>query len=282
MSMTWKITGFADEISGDLQQQIDGLRKLNMHYVEMRGVDGGNLIFHSDEKVKEIRKRLEDADIRLSACGSPLGKIDIREPFEPHLEQLRRAIDVAHEMGTRNIRMFSFYVAAEKRQAFRSEVMDRMGRMVRCAEEMDALLLHENEKGIWGEMAPECLELMKCFHGAHFSAIFDFANYVQAGQDTLEAYEMLRPYISYIHVKDAMKADGRVVPAGMGDGHVTEILADLKRNGFDGFLSIEPHLSRFDGFELLEKNGMSFAKDSAPLEGFEAFALAHRALLRLL
>ncbi len=282
MNNSWKITGFADEISGDLQQQIDGLRQLDMHYVEMRGVDGNNLIFHSDEKVREIRKRLDDADIHLSACGSPLGKIDIRDPFEPHLEQLRRAIDVAHAMGTRNIRMFSFYVDAAERQTYRSEVLDRMGRMVRCAEEMDALLLHENEKGIWGEMAPECLELMKNFHGDHFSAIFDFANFVQAGQDTLEAYEMLSPYIAYIHVKDAMKADGSVVPAGMGDGHVAEILGDLKKKGFSGFLSIEPHLGRFDGFELLERNGMSFAKDAAPLEGFDAFALAHRALLRLL
>ena len=282
MNTRWKITGFADEISGDLQQQIDGLQKLDMHYVEMRGVDGSNLIFHTDEKVREIRKRLDDAGIHLSACGSPLGKIDIRDPFEPHLEQLRRAIDVAHAMGTRNIRMFSFYVEAGERQAFRPEVLDRMGRMVRCAEEMDALLLHENEKGIWGELAPECLELMKTFYGDHFHAIFDFANFVQAGQDTLEAYEMLKPYITYIHVKDAMKADGRVVPAGMGDGHVAEILDDLKRNHFDGFLSIEPHLGRFDGFELLEKNGISLAENTAPLEGFDAFALAHRALLRLL
>ena len=282
MSERWKITGFADEISGDLRRQIEGLQQLGMRYVEMRGVDGDNLIYHSDTKVKEIRRRLDDAGIGLSACGSPLGKIDIRDPFEPHLEQLKRAIDVAHGMGTRNIRMFSFYVPAVQRREAQNAVFDRLGRMIRCAEERDAVLLHENEKGIYGEMAAECRQLMECFYGDHFQAIFDFANFVQAGQDTLEAYAQLKPYIAYIHVKDALAGDGRVVPAGMGDGHVAEILRSLITDGFDGFLSIEPHLGRFDGFELLERNGVSIARDAPPLEGFDAFALAHRALMRIL
>lgn len=282
MSQPWKITGFADEISNDLQEQIDGLRKLDMHYVEMRGVDGNNLIYHTDEKVREIRKRLDDAGISLSACGSPLGKIGITDPFEPHLEQLKRAIDVAHAMGIRTIRMFSFYVPAEKRKEYQAEVFERIGRMVRCAEAHDGVLLHENEKGIYGEMAPECLELMKAFYGDHFKAIFDFANFVQAGQNTLEAYEMLKPYIEYIHIKDAVAETGNVVPAGMGDGHVAEILSGLRASGFNGFLSIEPHLGHFSGFELLEKNGISIAKDTKPLEGFDAFALAHQSLMHVL
>ena len=282
MNKQWKITGFADEMSDDLQRQIDGLRSLGMSYVEMRGVDGNNLIYHSDEKVREIKKRLDDAGIALSACGSPLGKIDISDPFGPHLEALRRAIDVAHRMGTKQIRMFSFYVPAAERKAHQAAVFHRMEKMIRCAEENDAVLLHENEKGIYGEMAAECLELMRAFSGDHFRAIFDFANFVQAGQDTLEAYEMLKPYIAYIHVKDALAENGAVVPAGMGDGHVAEILKKLSAAGFDGFLSIEPHLVHFAGFDLLERNGISISKDTPPLEGFEAFALAHRALMRIL
>jgi len=190
MKKQWRISGFADEISDSLEEQINGLHRLNMSWVEMRGVDGRNLIDHSDEKVSEIKKRLDDAGISLSACGSPLGKIDIGDPFEPHLERLKRAIDVAHKMGTDNIRIFSFFVPAKERPARKAEVLDRMGRMVRCAEENGAVLLHENEKEIYGEMAPECLELMKAFYGDHFKAVFDFANFVQAGQETLDAYRM--------------------------------------------------------------------------------------------
>lgn len=282
MNRQYKISGFADEISGDLTEQIESLRKLDMHYIEMRGVDGNNLIFHPDSKVAEIKARLDDAGIALSACGSPLGKIGITDPFEPHLEQLKRAIDVAHRMGTKNIRMFSFYIPDGQNETYRSAVFDRMGQMVRCAEENDAVLLHENEKGIYGEKAEGCRQLMEAFGGDHFRAIFDFANFVQAGQDTLKAYELLKPYIAYIHVKDALAENGAVVPAGMGDGHVPEILGDLFDGGFDGFLSIEPHLWHFQGFELLEKNGISIPENTASLEGFDAFALAHRALMSVL
>ena len=282
MKKQWRISGFADEISDSLEEQINGLHRLNMSWVEMRGVDGRNLIDHSDEKVSEIKKRLDDAGISLSACGSPLGKIDIDDPFEPHLERLKRAIDVAHKMGTDNIRIFSFFVPAKERPARKAEVFDRMGRMVRCAEENGAVLLHENEKEIYGEMAPECLELMKAFYGDHFKAVFDFANFVQAGQETLDAYRMLQPYIAYVHVKDALAENGNVVPAGMGDGHVAEILDRLSDAGYDGFLSIEPHLAHFAGFALLEKNGISISKDASPLEGFDAFAMAHQALMKIL
>ena len=282
MDNQWKITGFADEISNDLQKQIDGLQKLGMHFVEMRGVDGKNLIYHTDEKVREIKKRTDDAGIALSACGTPLGKIDIGDPFAPHMEELKRAADVAHAMGTDNIRMFSFYVPAEDRKKHRNIVFERMGQMVRCAEENDVVLLHENEKGIYGEMAAECLELMETFHGDHYKAVFDFANFVQAGQDTLEAYDLLKPYIAYIHIKDAVAGTGNVVPAGMGDGHVAEILKKLRDSGYDGFLSIEPHLGRFSGFDLLEKNGISIPADTEALEGFDAFALAYRSLMQVL
>ena len=83
------ITGFADEIAQDLDTQIDGLKKLGMGYVEMRGVDGDNLIFHSNDKIKEIKAKLDDAGIKLSALGSPLGKIGIKDSLSHILKPLR-------------------------------------------------------------------------------------------------------------------------------------------------------------------------------------------------
>ncbi len=280
-----KITGFADEMTPDLTGQIEGLQKLGMHYVEMRGVDGDNLIYHTDEKVKEIKKRLDDAGIRLSALGSPLGKIGITDDFAPHFEAFKRACEIAHRMETRNIRMFSFYMPDEKPETLvknREEVMDRLGRFADYAKQADVVLLHENEKGIYGEMAKECLDLMQTLGSDHFKAIFDFANFVQAKQDTLEAYEMLKDYIVYIHVKDALWENGKVVPAGYGDGHVKEILGKLFANGFDGFLSLEPHLFNFTGLQELEKDSArTKVETDQPLSGFECFSLAHASLLKL-
>ncbi|WP_026653881.1 sugar phosphate isomerase/epimerase family protein [Butyrivibrio proteoclasticus] len=283
MSKNYKLTGFADEISNNLQEQISGIRGLSMNHIEMRGVDGDNLIFHTDDKVKEIKKRLDDAGITLSALGSPLGKIGITDSFEKHFEEFKRATEIAHMMETPNIRMFSFYVPEDKHAEYKGEVFDRLGRFADYAKSNDVVLLHENEKGIYGDKAAECREIMDEFYGEHFKAIFDFANFVQCGQDTLEAYDLLKDFIVYVHVKDALKKDGSVVPAGLGDGNVAEILGKLFDKGFDGFLSLEPHLFDFVGFADLEQAAVSIKTgEGKKLTGLEAFTLAHSALLKIL
>ena len=283
MDKHYTITGFADEISPDLNEQIKGITGLNIHHIEMRGVDGDNLIFHNDIKVKEIKKRLDDAGISLSALGSPLGKIQITDSFDKHFDEFKRAVEIAHMMETPNIRMFSFYIPDGQNNKYKDEVFDRLGKFVDYAKTNDVVLLHENEKDIYGEKAPECLELMKEFFGDHFKCIFDFANFVQVGQDTLEAYEMLKDYIVYIHVKDALLKDGSVVPVGMGDGNVAAILRKLFESGFSGFLSLEPHLFDFVGFAKLEQNQLSLNnKEGTKLSGIEAFTLAHSALIKVL
>lgn len=282
--MKAKITGFADEIDQALLTQVEALKGLGMSFVEMRGVDGNNLIYHTDEKVKEIKSILDANGIRLSALGSPLGKIGITDAFEPHFEEFKRAVEIAHMMECPNIRMFSFYLPKDGKAAdYEGEVLNRLGQFVDYAKANEAVLLHENEKGIYGELAPECLKLMETFYGDHFKAIFDFANFVQCKQDTLQAYELLKKYIAYIHVKDAKWTDGRVVPAGYGDGNVAAILKDLYASGFDGYLSLEPHLFNFAGFDDLEQDGKSMEHaDRRILTGLEAFTLAHSSLLKLL
>ncbi len=182
-------------------------------------------------------------------------------------------------METPYIRMFSFYPPHEKNEEF-----ERLGKFADYAKANDICLLHENEKDIYGEKAKECKEIMDTFGGKHFRAIFDFANFVQAGQDTLEAYELLKDHIEYIHVKDAIKGSGKVVPAGFGDGNVKEILTKLFADGFKGFLSIEPHLFDFDGFAGLERSGVKLPayEEGKKLTGFEAFKLAHDSLTDLL
>ena len=272
------LTGFADEIAASLDTQMQVLEKLHMNYIEMRGVDGRNFVEYSAAEAKEIRKRLEDRGFALSAVGSPIGKIGITEDFAPHMELFKHTVELAHIMETPNIRMFSFYVPKENAAVYKGQVMERLGQFVDYAAAGGIVLLHENEKEIYGEMAEGCLEILKCFAGEHFKAVFDFANFVQAGQDTLEAYELLKPYIAYIHVKDAIFKDGSVVPAGYGDGNVKEILKCLKADGYSGYLSLEPHLSDFTGFSSLEKDG----KIGKKLSGEEAFTLAHDALVKIL
>ena len=273
------VSCFADEIDVSVDKQIALLQELGIGWIEFRSGDGKGVADYTEKEAEMLMSRLSANGIRISAVGSPIGKIDITQDFEPHFETYRHIVELAGILDTSFIRMFSFFMPeGEEPDKFRDEVMRRMDLMVEYAAGRNVVLLHENEKGIYGDNAARCLDLMKLFYGDHFRCTFDFANFVQCGQDTMEAYEMLRPYISYIHVKDAMRESGDVVPAGTGDGNVAEILNRLDEKGYAGFLSLEPHLADFAGLKSLEKE----VKERGRTDGEEAFCTAYRALEKLL
>lgn len=273
------VSCFADEIDVSVDKQIALLQELGIGWIEFRSRDGKGVADYTEKEAEMLMSRLSANGIRISAVGSPIGKIDITQDFEPHFETYRHIVELAGILDTSFIRMFSFFMPeGEEPDKFRDEVMRRTDRMVEYAAGRNVVLLHENEKGIYGDNAARCLDLMKLFYGDHFRCTFDFANFVQCGQDTLEAYEMLRPYISYIHVKDALRENGDVVPAGTGDGNVAEILNRLDEKGYAGFLSLEPHLADFAGLKSLEKE----VKERGRTDGEEAFCTAYRALEKLL
>ena len=273
------VSCFADEIDVSVDKQIALLQELGIGWIEFRSGDGKGVADYTEKEAEMLMSRLSANGIRISAVGSPIGKIDITQDFEPHFETYRHIVELAGILDTSFIRMFSFFMPeGEEPDKFRDEVMRRMDRMVEYAAGRNVVLLHENEKGIYGDSAARCLDLMKLFYGDQFRCTFDFANFVQCGQDTMEAYEMLRPYISYIHVKDAMRESGDVVPAGTGDGNVAEILNRLDKEGYAGFLSLEPHLADFAGLKSLEKE----VKERGRTDGEEAFCTAYRALEKLL
>ena len=253
------ISCFADEISVSLDRQIQVLNELGIKFVEFRSADGTGVADFTDEQAKEAKKRLDAAGIRVSAVGSPIGKIGINDDFEEHMKKLGRIERIADIFETPYIRMFSFYMPEHlDPKDSRDEVMRRMECMVKEAQKNHLVLLHENEKGIYGDNAARCLDLMKEFYGDHFKATFDFANFIQCGQNTLEAYEMLKPYIEYVHVKD--------------------IFEKLDASGYKGYLSLEPHLANFAGLANLEKDAAVRAENDTE----KAFCVAYRALEGLL
>ena len=272
---------FADEASSALEGQVAALLRNGMQGLEIRTVDGQNVSDISLAKARQIRSRLEGDGLRVWSVGSPIGKIDIvRDDFAAHMDKLRHTLDVARELGVGNLRMFSFYLPEGANPAdYRDEVMERLGRMVEAAQGSGVRLCHENEKGIYGDVAVRCLDIHRSV--PELAGIFDPANFVQCGQDTAEAWAMLKPYIFYMHVKDAT-ADGNVVPAGHGIGHVAEILGDFLASGGTA-LTLEPHLKVFDGLSALERGGGqdSVGRYVYPSNdaAFDAAAAALRALL---
>lgn len=253
------LTGFADEISPDLKVQLDVFESLGIKYVELRGVWDKNVLALSDSEVETIKAEMDKRGIGVSAIGSPIGKIKIDDPFEPHVEDFRRALKVAEFFGCEYIRMFSFYVPAGQADAYRDQVMERLAALLEEAKGHPVVMLHENESDIYGDIPRRCLDIMETFASAQLRTTFDPANYVMNDVHPFtDGYDMLKDYIDYLHVKDGLMADKSVVPAGQGDGQIRELLRALESRGFAGFASLEPHLAHsgamrgFSGPELFK------------------------------
>ncbi len=275
-----KISGFSDEISDDIKTQFEVLNKLGIKYFEVRGVNGKNVSELDEDEVKSLKAEMEKYGIQVSSIGSPIGKIKLTDDFNEHFEMFKNIVKTAKALGTKYIRVFSFYHdGGEWSERERETVLERLRKMAEYANEEDVVLLHENEKEIYGDTAERCLDLMKELYCDNFKAVFDPANFVQCGQDTKEAYDMLGKYIEYMHIKDAKFADGAVTPSGYGDGNVEYILKKIFDGGYCGFLSLEPHLGNFTGFAALENSDVE--KDLQPgCEG--TFTLAFNALNKIL
>ncbi len=160
---------------------------------------------------------------------------------------------------------------------YEKEVLSRLGQFVRAAQGSGITLLHENEKRIYGDLAGRCLQIAKEFEGEIYLT-FDPSNFVQCGQNTIEAFDMLRPYVRYLHLKDSLNPAEHVLPGnlpdkrvnlhrpiGQGDGNFRYILQALHEDGYSGYASLEPHL----------KNG----SDTPPEELFKIAACAARTLI---
>jgi len=251
--MTVTLSGFADEISADLDAQLAVLAAESISHLEVRSVWSTNVADLDDRQLARIQRRLEESGVQVSAIGSPIGKIDIDAPFEPELERLRRIADIAGQLGTGLVRVFSFFIPAEHDpEQHRARVIDQMGALAALAADRGLVLAHENEKKIYGDRPERCADIIASVGSPALGATFDAANFVQCGvRPHSDAYQLIRPYLVYVQVKDALMATGEVVPAGHGDGQVRETLAALRDSGFDGYVSLEPHLATagtFGGF----------------------------------
>ena len=248
------IYAFADEASPMIDVQILAMQRNHLQGLEIRAVDGENVSSITTGKAQEVFRKISGAGLKVWSIGSPIGKIDIeKDDFVKHLDVLKHTVDIAREMQCKNIRMFSFYLPHDKApEIFKNEVMDRLHQMAEAVQGSGVTLCHENEKGIYGDNAARCAEILA--EVPELAGVFDPANFVQCGQDTIKAWKLLKDRIKYLHIKDAMFADGSVVPAGKGGGNVPFIVQEyLAMGGTD--MTVEPHLKVFGGLNALERKG---------------------------
>ncbi len=247
---TWTLSGFGDEIDPDPNVQAAVLTALGASHIEVRSAWGVNVVDLDDDQLARLAGLLRDRSMVVSAVASPIGKVDVSLDPEHEVLRLRRVIRVARALGTGNIRIFSFFRAAGRPVSeIRDDVMVRMRLLADEAEHADVVLLHENEKAIYGDVPERILDVVETVGSDALRLAWDNANFVQVGVRPFDdGFAMLRPYLDYLQVKDARAATGEVVPAGEGDGQLRETLTALRDDGYRGFASLEPHLD--EAFEL--------------------------------
>jgi sugar phosphate isomerase/epimerase len=249
----WTLSGFIDEISDDFSEQCKVAAGLGLRYVEVRSAWGTNVLDLDDTQLATVREALAEYGLQASSIGSPIGKISIDDEFPPHLERMRHAVEVAKTLEAPYIRLFSFFIPeGTDPDSWRDEVLTRMSALAEAAADSDVILVHENEKEIYGDIPRRCLDIVTSVSSPKLQLAWDPANFVQVGvRPFTDGYAMLRPHVDYIQIKDALLADGTVVVAGAGDGEVPETVRALRADGFDGFFSLEPHLGEYTAYGAL-------------------------------
>lgn len=282
------ISGFSDEISTQFDEQLKVVTDLGMNYISLRAADGKGIAEYTIDEVKtSIIPRLNDAGVKVSSLGSPIGKVEIEdeEGFQKQLQQLETLCEICHLLDCRYIRMFSFYIPKGKNaDDYREVVLDKLKQFVKIAEKHNVVLIHENEKDIYGDVARRCKDILDTIQSDCFKAAFDYANFVQCDEDTAQCWETLKDKVAYIHIKDAVYGKGENVLCGTGDGKIPQLLKQaICQESYQGFLTLEPHLVLFDTLQSLEVvDATEVISENKAKDGAEGYAMQYNALKEIL
>jgi 3-dehydroshikimate dehydratase len=241
------LSAFGDEISPDPEEQLAVMERSGIRHLELRSAAKTNVLDLTDMQVTELKALLDRRGFKVSAIGSPIGKIPIDQPFAPHLQRFKRALEMCRMFETRNMRIFSYYLPEDAEwDDWRRDVLDRIWDKLRLAEKAGVRLLHENEHRIYGDDPERVKDLMETIleqvSDGSFAAIYDPANYVVCGYDPWRAWQMTKPWTVHFHIKDWVRGETHARPAGEGDGRILDVMKDATAAGFDGFATLEPHL----------------------------------------
>jgi len=279
--MSWSLSAFADEAGGSCDEQIAALQQAGLRHIDIRSMDGFNVTALPVEQARQVKEKLDAAGITVAMYGSPIGKIDIADDVESDLAKLRHLAELVPVLGCNAVRIFSYYNKQERpHDEWQGESIHRLRQLRDTAKELGLVLYHENERHIFGDLADDVLVIAnEVRDGETFRLIFDFDNYNQSGENVWDNWQKLRDVTDAIHLKDSK--DKQHVPVGQGTGFVREILADAVARGWQGPLSIEPHLSHSGAVAATGPSGVAnqqYGKMS-PNESFQAACEVAKQLL---
>ena len=248
--MGFRFTGFADEAGKTLKEHIDATKRAGWSSIELRGVEGVFVTDMSDDLFRATLDTLKSNGIEIAGIGAQLANWSrpITTNFQIDVDEMKRAIPRMKMCGTKLIRCMSYPHKDLERAEYKKEVFRRMKELAKMADDGGVILAHENCSGFGGEGPEQTLELMAAVNSPAFKLIFDSGNASLHAHDlsaTWTFYEKVKEQVVHVHIKAAKPgADGKLVTCYPDeDPTQLKIISDLKKRGYDGWLSIEPHMA---------------------------------------
>ncbi|MFA9479989.1 sugar phosphate isomerase/epimerase family protein [Phycisphaerales bacterium AB-hyl4] len=278
--MAWTISAFADEAGNPLDEQVSALQRAGITFIDLRRLDGHLITDLSQDLAKQAKQKLDDADITVHMLGSPIGKIDVTDDMEIDLAKLRHIAKMRDVFGCNTFRIFSYYNRTGLgHDEWQQRSIDHLKQLIDLADELDLVLYHENEGGIFGDRSDNVRVIaeLRC---DRFKLIYDFANYLHTGEAGWEIWRKCKDITDGFHLKDRRK-DGAHVPMGQGETHARAILEDAANSGWCGPCTIEPHMSNSEAAFSHGAGARVFA-DMPQSESFHIAATEAIALLNTL
>ena len=247
-----RCSGISDAAGEAIAVQIQAHKEVGWEYMELRLVDGENLALVPDAKFDEVYAAVTEAGMKVSGFAGTIGNWSkkISGDFRPDVDELERVIPRMHRFGTRYLRIMTWPNDPDTPwpdEKWRRESSRRVKKLATMAEDGDVILAIENCRG-WAGLTPEnALQFIDEVGSPALKWLYDTGNVVGHGQDPWGFYSKIKPHIAYVHIKDSGREgpEGRMraVYCGEGEAMVTEIIEDLLASGYDGFVSIEPHIA---------------------------------------
>ena len=256
------LTGISDEAGVDLDAQIRATKELGWSCIEARSVQVGDWpaanIHDLPEPAFEMAVgQLNQAGIGVCCFGSTIANWGkrITDPPDTSLAEARRAIPRMQRLGTTLIRVMSFAVREDHDDQMEEERFRRLRELTRMFLDAGLQPVHENCMNYGGMGWPFALRLLENVPGLKW--VWDTGNPLfnpdrskpkpWPRQEPWEFYQKVKPWVVHVHVKDviwdAARNEAIYTWPGEGHGRVREILADLLASGYDGGISIEPHIA---------------------------------------
>lgn len=243
------VSGFGDEIASDPSEQLAVLAGLGIRHLDLRGAWDRNVLEFTDQDVEALGALLQEQRATVAMIASPVGKSPITEPAAYEAERLKAALRLAAAFETPLIRVFSFYHEGIAHADCRDDIVARLRGWAATAEQAGVTLLLENEAGLWTDTPAHCQEILSAVDSPALRFTLDAGNFVTVGAAAHDdGYTLLRPWVHHLQIKDVKALDAqagtrKVVPAGQGDAQLPALLAAAHRDGYQGYLSLEPHLA---------------------------------------